>query len=143
MGFGIRNLSGRVTVDRVRDFSALPHVIEGADVIDTLCPVSKETGQRENALGLLNKVLDPRHQYLAESILQTVPTINEPQGISDDDALDLMVSRFDQGSAYDNQLLRDRLSKSLDVLLPGRSDQVREGTIKFSPDDSPKEDVKE
>lgn len=135
--FGIRNLSARLVRHIERDYSHLPHVLEGADVLDTLCPVSAETGQRENALSLLNKVLDPRHQYLADSILQTIPSINDPQGISDDDALDMIVSRFDQGSQYDNQLLRDNLAKTLDVLLPGRENAVREGTIKFDKEDDP------
>lgn len=120
--------------DWLPDVSHLPEVIEGEEIYDTLCPVSKETCLRENALSLLTKVLDPRHATLLDAVLQEVPKMQENQNISDDDALDMLVSRFDQGTLYENQELRERLSRSLDVLLPKRS--VEEKAIEFNESDS-------
>lgn len=136
--FGIRNLSHRVYKPVIRDYSHLPQIVEGAELLDTLCPVSHETGQRENALSLLTKVLDPKHQYLVQQILQVVPSFDDPQGISDDDALDFMTSQFDLGSAYDNQMLRDSLSRSLDVLIP--RPQSKEESIQFDGSDAETKD---
>lgn len=121
--------------DWLPDVSHLPEVIEGEEIYDTLCPVSKETCLRENALSLLTKVLDPRNASLLDAVLQEIPKIQENQNISDDDALDMLVSRFDQGTMYENQELRERLSRSLDVLLPKRS--VEEKTIEFKQSDFP------
>lgn len=133
--FGIRNLEGREVEPKwLPNVDHLPRLVDGVELLDTLCPISKETGVRENALSLLTKVLDPKHQFLAEQILQVVPGVQEQQGISDDDALDMIVSRFDQGTPYENDQLRDRISRTLDVLIPPQKDP-KEGTIQFDEKD--------
>lgn len=99
----------------------LPKVIEGLDVIDTVCPISKETGQRENALTLLTKVLDPKHRSLMDSIMQNIPAVNERPDIDDESALDMLVDFNRFGTPYERDLVHDRLINTLDVLLPQRA----------------------
>lgn len=96
-----------------------PSIIEGADIFDVLCPVSKKTGHRENPLSLLSKVLPPDKSVLASQILQEIPSIRqENPNLSDSDAIDLCVSRFSSGSPYEDGIVRDRLMSVADVLFP-------------------------
>lgn len=113
----------------------LPTIIEGAEVYDCLCPVSKKTGHRENPLSLLVKVLPPDKARLAASILQELPSIRqEYPNISDGDAIDLCVDRLSSGSPYEDGLVRDALLNVADVLFPESvADQV-EKQMDVNPD---------
>lgn len=115
----------------------LPKVIEGLDVIDTVSPISKETGQRENALTLLTKVLDPKHRNLIDSIMQNIPSVNERPDIDDESALDMLVDFNRFGTPYERDLVHDRLINTLDVLLPQR--EQKKAAIQFNPEDAPQE----
>lgn len=118
-------------------YESSPGILEGAEIFDTICPISEETGLRENALSLLNKVMDPSKQDLLREILQRVPTMqSEIAGMPDDEALDLLSSRFDQGTRYENDRLRSMFEQNLNVLFPERASRS-EGTIDFSPQDNP------
>lgn len=117
--------------------SHLPKVIEGLDVLDTVSPISKETGQRENALSLLTKVLDPKYHSLMDSIMQNIPAVNERPDIDDESALDMLVDFNRFGTPYERDLVHDRLISTLDVLLPKREQQ--KAAIQFSPEDAPHE----
>lgn len=113
----------------------LPTIIEGAEVYEVLCPVSKKTGHRENPLSLLVKVLPPDKERLAVSILQELPSIRQEYlNISDGDAIDLCVDRLSSGSPYEDGLVRDALMNVADVLFPESvADQV-EKQMDASPD---------
>ena len=104
-----------------------PTVIEGAEVYDVLCPVSKKTGHRENPLSLLVKVLPPDKERLAASILQEIPSIKqEYSNISDADAIDLCVDRFSSGTPYEDDQVRQALFNVADVLFPAQTaDEVK------------------
>lgn len=102
----------------------LPSIVEGAEVYDTLCPVSKKTGHRENPLTLLAKVLPPDKARLANTILQEIPSIQqENPNISDGDAIDMAVERFSSGTPYEDAQLRESLFNAADVLFPQLSDK--------------------
>lgn len=123
-----QNISKLVKVD-------LPTIIEGAEVYDCLCPVSKKTGHRENPLSLLVKVLPPDKERLAASILQVLPSIHqEYPDISDGDAIDLCVDRLSSGSPYEDGLVRDALMNVADVLFPESVADKVEKQMDLSPD---------
>lgn len=113
----------------------LPTIIEGAEVYDVLCPVSKKTGHRENPLSLLVKVLPPDKERLAASILQELPSIRqENPTISDADAIDLCVDRLSSGSPYEDGLVRDALMNVADVLFPESVADQAEKQMDANPD---------
>ena len=101
-----------------------PAICEGADIYDVLCPVSKLSGVRENPLLLLSRVLSPDKARYIDMILQELPNIPTNQDISDDDALDMVVSRLNIGSPAEDDAVRVQLSRVVDVLLPQRAVEV-------------------
>lgn len=116
----------------------LPIIIEGADVFDVLCPVSKATGHRENPLSLLTKVLPPDKERLASLILQEIPAIqSENPRISDADAIEMCVSRFSSGSKYEDGQVREALFKAADLLFPGMSVEQKQEVVASSAPESP------
>lgn len=116
----------------------LPTIIEGADVFDVLCPVSKATGHRENPLSLLTKVLPPDKERLASLILQEIPAIqSENPRISDADAIEMCVSRFSSGSKFEDGQVREALFKAADLLFPGMSEEQKQEAVVVSAPESP------
>lgn len=116
----------------------LPNIIEGADVFDVLCPVSKATGHRENPLSLLTKVLPPDKERLASLILQEIPAIqSENPRISDADAIEMCVSRFSSGSKFEDGQVREALFKAADLLFPGMSEEQKSEVVAVSATESP------
>lgn len=111
----------------------VPIIIEGADVFDVLCPVSKKTGHRENPLSLLARVLPPDKERLASLILQEIPSIQqEDPNISDSDAIDMCVQRFSTGTPYEDQQIRSALFDAADVLFPQMSEEQRAAVVEPS-----------
>lgn len=111
----------------------VPIIIEGADVFDVLCPVSKKTGHRENPLSLLVKVLPPDKERLASLILQEIPSIQqENPNISDSDAIDMCVQRFSTGTPYEDQQIRSALFDAADVLFPQMSEEQKLAVVEPS-----------
>lgn len=111
----------------------VPIIIEGADVFDVLCPVSKKTGHRENPLSLLAKVLPPDKERLASLILQEIPSIQqENPNISDSDAIDMCVQRFSTGTPYEDQQIRSALFDAADVLFPQMSEGQKAAVVEPS-----------
>lgn len=135
--FGIRNLADVTVASRPRPLpSGYCHLIEGSEVFDTLCPVSKLSGLRENPLQLLSRVLDPAKARLVDSVLQQIPSSN-PEGvkISDEDALDLIMDRLSTGTPSEDAIVRNKLSQMVDVLLPREIQQEVEQKIEFGVSD--------
>lgn len=86
-----------------------PCVIDGVDIINTLCPVNKKTGLRENILSLLKKlVADPAKQALLMQCLQELPTNDGPQGVSDDILAEFCEQRLSVGTPAENAELRQQ-----------------------------------
>lgn len=125
--FNLRNLPAKESVNYPIPDS--PCICDGADVYDVLCPVSKLTGVRENPLRLLQSVLPPDKVRLADAILQELPAVqSENPNISDDDALDMVVSRLSIGTPSENSVVRERLASVADVLLPKQSTEPAPAT---------------
>lgn len=72
------SINNRVKCPQSENFtSELPNLIDGVEVLDALCPVSKKTGLRENPLTLLRKVVsDPAKARLLEMALMELPSDN-------------------------------------------------------------------
>lgn len=136
--FGIRRLPDWAGVcDVVRINETISNQLEGAEVFDTLCPVSKLTGFRENPLSLLAKQLDPAKVRLVNAVLQELPVVaNEDGRISDSDALDMIVDRLSSGTPAEDALIRSKLSDMLDVLIPQNMRQEVEQKIQFAEGDA-------
>lgn len=118
-----------------------PCVIEGAEIFDVLCPVSKLTGHRENPLSLMSKVLSPDKVRALQLALQEIPVDpQEGSKMSDDDYLDMLIPRLSSGSPSEDSLIRERLASMIDVLRP--DSQVKEGVIDFKPSDVPSGETK-
>lgn len=114
----------------------VPVLIDGAEAIETLCPVSKLTGHRTNALTLLGMVTDSNARLL-DSILQVLPSVQE-MNVSDDVKIDMLVPS-DYGSFAERDSVVRRLADISDVLfknLPKSDD-----SIKFDAGDQPSDIV--
>lgn len=121
--------------------SELPSLIDGADVINTLAPVSKKTGIRENLLSLLRKVVaDPAKQALLQSALQELPTDNSQANMTDSQKVDFLAMRLSTGSPAEDDSFRSVL-EDLVADLPSAVRQSvskdSDKTIDFKPTDSP------
>lgn len=92
-----------------------PSVIEGVELLNTLCPVSKFTGCRENPLSLLGKITGADSNLL-NSVLQELPVIASDSRLSDSDRVDFLVSRLGSGTPAEDAILSSRLMNDLDAL---------------------------
>lgn len=82
-----------------KDFKKL--VVEGADELAVLCPVSKLTGFPMSLQQAVFMITD-KNVRLAEQLLREIPAVSDSDQISDDDKLRLLVSRLDSGSFAEN-----------------------------------------
>lgn len=113
-----------------------PVLIEGAEAIETLCPVSKLTGHRVNALTLLGMVTDSNARLL-DNILQVLPSVQELD-VPDDVKIDMLVPS-DYGSFAERDAVIKRLADVSDVLF--QSVSKSDDSIKFDAGDQPSDVV--
>ena len=135
MAFGNFVRKGFVN-DQIRE-DTNPVVLEGAEVFDILCPVSKLTGHRENPLSLISRVLTPDKSRALQLALQEIPADpQEGSNMSDDDYLNMLVPRLSSGSPSEDAMVRERLASMIDILRP---DQVQPSgeQIQFESSDVP------
>lgn len=90
--------------------SSAPAVIEGADVLDAVCPVSSLTGNRMSIYEAMQMVGNEKYSRAIEQLLPEVPTIMSDPRLTDDDRVDLMVSRLATGSASEDARVREQLA---------------------------------
>ncbi len=107
----------------VYKFSKIPNVIEGINELDVLCPVSKLTGNRENPLQLLQKVLPPDKAQLLGGILQEITPSSNDSRLTDADRFDLVKHRLLTGTPAENAQWMDYLASVSDVFFPAMSDK--------------------
>lgn len=117
--------------------SELPNLIDGVEVLDTLCPVSKKTGLRENPLTLLRKVVsDPAKARMLELALMELPSDNSYQQMSDEDKVNFLMMRLDSGTPSENEHYRNLLMDHISVLSPKQQEVAKEsvdnGKISFT-----------
>lgn len=137
--FPIRNYV-RVTHDFVRGKVNAPAVLDGFEVFDLLCPVSKLTGHRENPLSLLDSLMnDPAKSRQLQAFMQELPTIDAPHGLSDDDMVGMLMDRLSTGTPAENERYRVILESVAGDILnqTGKrsSDGESKDTIKFAASD--------
>lgn len=126
---------GYININRFSD-EGVPVLIEGAEAIETLCPVSKLTGHRTNALTLLGMVTDSNARLL-DNILQVLPSVQE-MDVPDDVKIDMLVPS-DYGSFAERDSIVRRLADISDVLF--KSVSKSDDSIKFDAGDSPSDVV--
>lgn len=90
--------------------SAAPAVIEGAEALDAICPVSSVTGNRMSIYEAMQMVGNEKYSRAIDALLPDIPTIMSDSRLSDDDRVDLMVSRLNTGSVTEDSRMREQLS---------------------------------
>lgn len=93
----------------------VPSLIDGVEIFDTICPVSKLTGHRTNPLTLLGAVTDGNARLL-QAVLAELPAVQSDPRVSDEDKLDMLVSRLDTVTFADMDAVRDALASISDSL---------------------------
>lgn len=120
----------------------LPQVIEGAEILDTLCPVNKFNGHRENPLSLLGKITGADSQLL-NSVLQELPVITSDSNMTDEDRVNYLVPRLCSGTPAEQAVIAEHMMRNIDALgLSSKKpadvvNDVRQ-TIEFDNGDVPK-----
>ena len=115
-----------------------PRLIDGLDILDALCPVSKVTGLRENMLSLMRKVAgDPAKAALLSQALQEIPTVESLKGATDEQKVDYLVNRLDKGTPAEDDLIRSRLLEMIQDAPFKEQPNVDPTSIDFKPSDSP------
>lgn len=112
-----------------------PVVIEGADILHTLCPVNPLTGHPSSVLSILHHVTDG-NKALVDKILQDLPAVQQAD-VPDDVKID-MLAGVDVGTFAEKDAFLSRLTDVASVLLPSNN-EVKETkeTINFTSNDNP------
>lgn len=111
----------------------IPVVLEGKQELETLLPVSKLTGRRQDPLDLL-KMQFSKDSRLLDALLQELPVVQSDSSISDEDKFSVLASRLGTGTPYENDVLVKELEKVADVLFPQEVKQA-EQAIQFAAKD--------
>lgn len=133
-----RNVQDRVFVSECNVAPAV-EVIEGAEILDVVCPVSKFTGHRESPFKLLGKLTGAKSDLL-NTVLQEIPAIASDSRLSDSDRVDMVVQRLSSGTPAEDALLAERIMNDIDALgLSNKSVQVPSDSSKiaFESSDAP------
>lgn len=139
--FGLCRKSVNLIVDVVSKelFGNVPVVVEGADLLDTLCPVSNSTGKRCNPLSLLGMLTGAKADVL-NSLLQELPVVASNPNLSDEDRAQFVVERCSTGTPAEDALMAKRIMADLDALglsYKEKESVVSDSSISFSPSDAP------
>lgn len=115
MRFGnFRNIQNRELISDCVVASTV-EVIEGADILDVVCPVSKFTGHRESAFKLLGKLTGAKADLL-NAVLQEIPSLASDSRLSDEDRVAAIVDRLSTGTPAEDSLMAERLMADIDAL---------------------------
>lgn len=114
------NLPSRPIIhEENRDISHGVVVIEGSQIINTLCPVSKLTKLPMDITSAISMAInDPSLSGLVSQIVQTLPSIPSDSRLTDGDRLDLLISNFDLGTPAETDRVRASLMEIADQLFP-------------------------
>lgn len=138
MGFSHKSVNVPEFVGDKAMLISTPVVIEGAELYDSICPVSKFTGKRCNPLSLLGLLTGAKAEVL-NSILQELPTIKFDPKLSDQDRVDFIVERCSTGSPAEDALMAERLMNDLEALglSSKQAEKFVDPSISFAPEDAP------
>lgn len=101
--------------DTVVDCASTVSVIEGKELFETVCPVSKFTGHRESPFKLLGKLTGAKADVL-NSILQELPSIASDPRLTDEDRAQFIVARCSTGTPAEDAIMVERIMLDLDAL---------------------------
>ena len=103
----------------------LPTFVDGVDILDILCPVSKKTGLRENPLSLIRKLItDPAKQALLAQCLAEIPTDNSQNMLSEEEKFEFCMQRLQCGTPAENEVYAEHLRSVLDLAADAAKAQV-------------------
>lgn len=114
------SLGRKVQPIEVKEYNlnGCPCLIDGVDIINTLAPVSKKTGMRENLLTLVRKLVnDPAKQALLYQVIQELPTDNSQANLDEASKFEFCAQRLETGTPAENEKLLDSLQYVLDLQL--------------------------
>lgn len=98
--------------------NGVPVIIDGVDIINTLCPVSKKTGMRENLLSLIRKLVnDPAKQALLYQCIAEQPVDNSQAGLDEEGKFEFCPQRLQVGTPAENAQLLDSYQAVVDLQL--------------------------
>ena len=121
--------------------NGLPKLIDGAEIINALCPVSKKTGLRENPLTLIRKLInDPAKQALLQQCLVEMPVDNSQTQLTDEQRFEFCRQRLDLGTPAEEDLYRGFLESIFDNVDAQAQAAIKpqiDGQIDFKPSDAP------
>lgn len=129
------SLGRKVQPIEVKDYNpnGCPVLIDGVDVINTLAPVSKKTGMRENLLTLVRKLVnDPAKQALLYQVIQELPTDNSQANLDEASKFDFCAQRLETGTPAENEKLLDSLQYVLDLHLDAEKAAAAQQTLSQS-----------
>lgn len=92
-----------------------PDIIEGAELYDSVCPVSKLTGKRVNPLTLIGLISGAKADVL-NALLQDLPVLRSDSRLSDNDRVDFLVSRLSSGSPAEDAIMAEKFMNDLEAL---------------------------
>lgn len=88
-----------------------PALFEGWDALESVCPVSSLTGNRMSIYEAMQMVGNEKYSRAIDALLPEIPAIMSDARLSDDDRVDMMVSRLSTGSTSEDTRLREQLSQ--------------------------------
>lgn len=97
-----------------------PKVIDGVVELETLLPVSKLTGRRDDPLTILQMQFS-KDSRLLNALFQELPTVQSDASLSDDDRINMLAQRLSTGLPYEQDELVRQLSEVVDVMFPRQS----------------------
>lgn len=116
--------------------SEFPVVIEGAELLYQVCPVSKLTGNRASLYEAMQMLGNEKYSRALEALLPEIPSIMSDSRLSDDDRVSLLASRLNTGSPSENERLNANLAKIVDDFKDSFSAPVSKDSIQFNADDA-------
>lgn len=124
--------------EKVCECAPMNSVIEGVEILDVVCPVSKYTGHRESPFKLLGKLTGAKADVL-NAVLTELPTVFSDSRLTDQDRVDFMVSRLSTGTPAEDSMMAERIMNDLDALsVPFKQQAAQQAvdTIQFDSKDS-------
>lgn len=112
-------------------------VLEGAELIDSLMPVSSVTGNRMSFFDALRMVSGEKYSRQLDALMVEWPTVASDPRMSDDDRVDFLTSRLAIGLPSEDDRLRSQLEKVVADFAEVNLDFKSPDTIDFKPTDSP------
>lgn len=95
-----------------------PVVLDGVELVDTICPINKATGLRESFSSAIERLKsDPVKGRLLDKVLSDLPVIGSNSSLSVDDKLSALMPVLETGTPADNDAFLSNLELTLSSYL--------------------------